>query len=72
MNPEILYAVGSIGALFSLFGGFLLLWRRYQYCAGGCALNPRTRHVAWVLLLFGAALAAFAVLFAPPLPHFRP
>lgn len=71
-HPEMLYILGSLGALLALFGGFLLFWRRYQSCAGGCTLNPRTRAAAWVMLIGGAALVLFAALFASPLPGVAP
>lgn len=71
-HPEILYSLGSLGALLSLFGGFLILWRRFQAASGGRRLPPRTRGVAWSMLLLGAALVALALSFAPPIPSFTP
>jgi len=72
VTRDVVYAVGSLGALLALFGAFLLLWRRFQSCAGGSSLNPRTRAVAWAMLLVGAALVVFAAFFAPPVPTFTP
>ncbi|MBI5018516.1 MAG: hypothetical protein HZB55_23905 [Deltaproteobacteria bacterium] len=71
-HPEMLYALGSLGALLALFGAFLLLWRRYQHCVGGCTLNPRTRGVAWGMLLIGVMFLVMALLFAQPIPRFTP
>jgi hypothetical protein len=44
-----------------LFGAFLLFYERFQYCAGGCRLEPRTRAAAWTLLLLGAVLIAAVI-----------
>lgn len=64
MTQEMPYALGGLGGLFCLFGAFLLLWRRYQCVPQGCSVGPRTRGVAWALLLAGLALLAAAALFA--------
>jgi hypothetical protein len=73
MSEGFRYAVGSLGALLAIFGAFLLLWQRYQYCAGGCRLGPRSLAAAWALVLLGAgALAASFLLSAGEAPAVPP
>lgn len=64
MEGEVVLIVAGTSGVIAGFGFFLLLYGRYQYCVGSCALEPSTRRGAWAFLLAGGGLLLSLLLVA--------